>query len=55
MSMHACFMRCCETSRVGRIDRVPLDLVAALNDLVHVVLYDPFCVLFDIGSGFGGS
>lgn len=42
-----------ETERGARIYRIPLHLFPELDGFVHLVLMDEFCVLFDVGSGFG--
>ncbi len=44
-----------ETEQNARIYRIPIDLFPELRGFVHVALFDEFCVLFDVGSGFGSS
>jgi glyoxylase-like metal-dependent hydrolase (beta-lactamase superfamily II) len=44
-----------ETEKGARIYRIPLNLFPELDGFAHLVLLDDFCVLFDVGSGFGTS
>lgn len=44
-----------ETNQNARIYRIPVHLFPELNGFVHIALFDEYCVLFDVGSGFGSS
>jgi glyoxylase-like metal-dependent hydrolase (beta-lactamase superfamily II) len=44
-----------ETNQGARIFRIPLNLFPELNGFAHIVLFNGFCILFDVGSGFGRS
>lgn len=44
-----------ETNKGARIYRIHLDLFPQLSGFAHLILFDNFCVLFDVGSGFGSS
>jgi glyoxylase-like metal-dependent hydrolase (beta-lactamase superfamily II) len=44
-----------ETHQGAKIYRIPLDLFPELSGFAHIVLFDEFCILFDVGSGFGRS
>lgn len=44
-----------ESDNGARIYRIPLALFPELDGFVHVVCFDEYCILFDVGSGFGTS
>jgi glyoxylase-like metal-dependent hydrolase (beta-lactamase superfamily II) len=44
-----------ETDKGARFYRLPLNLFPELSGFVHIVLFDDFCILLDVGSGFGES
>ena len=44
-----------DSDQGARIYRIPLDLFPELDGFVHVVCFDEYCILFDVGSGFGSS